>query len=266
MLFVILLLAARISCSYAFSPISTKSIIKPNFISTHLTPVDFLTSDISSSSLDSSVLISLLQKAEKAQAQGEFYFFFFGGSGALGIGFAQLPKLIQSYKLVQSLAEDTNSLGGADLECNPIATIGFPVKLKVDDVVSIIRNMPTVDAIKSKGRNKSYMEQLGYLERQAFYETYENKANKLALYAIYEAISGGGGDLASPVTYEQFKNDWQNIDVNNKVANVDLSSVDRFTSALLLANSKRYAAYGVFFFLIALVLDLIIESGINAFL
>jgi hypothetical protein len=39
------------------------------------------------------LLLSLLRKVNPTEAAGEFYFFFFGGSGALGIGFVQLPKL-----------------------------------------------------------------------------------------------------------------------------------------------------------------------------
>lgn len=42
--------------------------------------------------------------------------------------------------------------------------------------------------------------------------------------------------------------------------------LEAFKSAMLLANARKYSAYAVFFFLIALVFDLIIESGANAFL
>ena len=41
----------------------------------------------------SSLILNFLQRVEPEQAKGEFFFFFFGGSGALGIGAAQVPKI-----------------------------------------------------------------------------------------------------------------------------------------------------------------------------
>lgn len=41
----------------------------------------------------STLLLNFLQRVEPEQAKGEFFFFFFGGSGALGIGAAQVPKI-----------------------------------------------------------------------------------------------------------------------------------------------------------------------------
>eukprot|EP01035_Chromulina_nebulosa_P038344 gene38344-51788_t len=46
---------------------------------------------------------SLIQQVPPDQAKGEFFFFFFSGSGALGIGAVQLPKLIAQNKAFQSL-------------------------------------------------------------------------------------------------------------------------------------------------------------------
>ena len=41
----------------------------------------------------STLLLNFLQRVDPEQAKGEFFFFFFGGSGALGIGAAQVPKI-----------------------------------------------------------------------------------------------------------------------------------------------------------------------------
>ena len=41
---------------------------------------------------------------------------------------------------------------------------------------------------------------------------------------------------------------------------------EAFKSSLLRGNFRKYSAYGVFVFLILLVLDLIVESGANAFI
>ena len=51
--------------------------------------------DTASTLLDgsSSLILNFLQRVDPEQAKGEFFFFFFGGSGALGIGAAQVPKI-----------------------------------------------------------------------------------------------------------------------------------------------------------------------------
>jgi len=46
----------------------------------------------------------------------------------------------------------------------------------------------------------------------------------------------------------------------------DGGPLDQFSSDLLQATAKKYSAYSVFFLLLALVFDLIVESGVNAFL
>jgi hypothetical protein len=42
--------------------------------------------------------------------------------------------------------------------------------------------------------------------------------------------------------------------------------INKFKNDLLVANAKKYSAYAVFGFLILLVIDLVVESGRNAFL
>ena len=41
--------------------------------------------------------------------------------------------------------------------------------------------------------------------------------------------------------------------------------LEAFKSALLAATVRKYSAFATLFFLIALIFDLIIESGLNAF-
>ena len=55
-----------------------------------MSPVDAASTFLDGSS---SLLLNFLQRVEPEQAKGEFFFFFFGGSGALGIGAAQVPKI-----------------------------------------------------------------------------------------------------------------------------------------------------------------------------
>eukprot|EP00597_Dinobryon_sp_UTEXLB2267_P000368 CAMPEP_0170074062 /NCGR_PEP_ID=MMETSP0019_2-20121128/11406_1 /TAXON_ID=98059 /ORGANISM="Dinobryon sp., Strain UTEXLB2267" /LENGTH=118 /DNA_ID=CAMNT_0010284069 /DNA_START=404 /DNA_END=760 /DNA_ORIENTATION=+ len=116
--------------------------------------------------------------------------------------------------------------------------------------------MPSLAEILKKGPKKSYMAQLGYVEREGFYAAMPADSNPLVMYAAFDALARGGGDLASPVETEEMMKAWQSAPDGG---------LEGFKSALLAANARKYSAYGVFFFLIALVFDLIIESGQNAF-
>lgn len=203
--------------------------------------------------LDSSLLLNILQRVDPSQARSEFFFFFFGGSGALGLGFKQIPGLIAEYQKVQQLSGGVTK-GGENLEISPLATIGFPEPLKKADIEDILNDFPSVDVISANGPKRSYLAQRGLLERDGFVASLPGK-NPLALYAVYEALSKGGGDLASPTEAKQFISKW-----------LGEGGIEAFKSDLTVATTKKYAAYAVFLFLIAVVLDLIVESGLNAFL
>ena len=100
---------------------------------------------------DASLLTSLLQKTAPDQAKAEFFFFFFGGSGALGIGGAQVPKLFKEWKRIQVLAGGT-TLGGEDLSINPIATLQYPEALREADIMQIIADMPDMNVVYDAGK------------------------------------------------------------------------------------------------------------------
>lgn len=59
-------------------------------MSVDMTHVETLSTILDGSS---TFLLNFLQRVDPEQAKGEFFFFFFGGSGALGIGAAQVPKI-----------------------------------------------------------------------------------------------------------------------------------------------------------------------------
>ena len=198
------------------------------------------------------LLTSILRRVDPAQAKGECFFFFFGGSGALGIGFAQLPKLIKDWNRIRKLNGPT--VGGAPLVLGPIATLGYPEMLRVGDVQKIIDDMPEIETIVQNGPKNNYVAQLGYIEREGFIKCFSNDTNPLALQAVYDALSEGGGDLASPVQFKRILDEWT------------YTGIEGFKKSLTLGQARKYSAIGVFFFLIALVIDLIFESGINAFL
>jgi hypothetical protein len=121
-------------------------------------------------------------------------------------------------------------------------------------VQKVISSASSVPQILAQGPKKSYMAQLGYLEREGFYRSLPKGTNPLASFAVFEALAKGGGDMASPVVAEELLAGWRGE-----------GGVDQFASDLLKATLAKYSAYAVFAFLIALVLDLIVESGINAF-
>ncbi len=141
------------------------------------------------------------------------------------------------------------------LDCSPIATIGYPEPLRVSDVQKIISNIPAVEKILAKGEKKTYLAQMGYVERKAFEDCLPG-CNPLAIYAVFEAISGGGGaGVASPIDVVQKVKLWRESD-----------GIGNFKNELLKSSIKKNLAFIVFAFLISVVLDLIIESGVNAFL
>ena len=190
--------------------------------------------------------------SDKSQSSKEFYFFFFAGSGALGIGGAQLPKILKEYDAIKALGGAVSD-GGADLDISPLATLGFPEPLKVADIEKIIRQAPSADAVLAAGEKKSYMASLGYLEQKAFYKLLPD-CNPLARYAAFEAIASGSGNLCTPGDYDRCISEWRSP-----------GGLDNFSGALLKASTKRLSAYAFFAFLIGLVIDLIAETGSSAF-
>jgi hypothetical protein len=196
----------------------------------------------------STLVEAILQRVEPSMAGKQFWFFFFAGSGALGIGAAQIPKILKSYDDLKALAESPLTEGGDDL----LTPFGYPQAVKVKDVEKVLQNLPTVEKILEKGDKTSYMAQRGYCERSGFVNALDG-CNPLAISAVYDAVSGGAGDLLAP---EQ---------VGSQLAALRADGVDAFQGMLTRSTLQKLSAYGVFAFLIALVLDLVIESGTNAF-
>ena len=122
--------------------------------------------------------------------------------------------------------------------------------MKTKDVEKIIASLPSADTILKLGPKRTFMAQSGYMEAEGFYAALP-ECNKLALYTAFTAFSSGG--YGSPAQYNEF------------VESVKTGGLESFKNAVLFANAKKISAYAVFAFLIALVLDLIIESAAQAF-
>jgi hypothetical protein len=96
---------------------------------------------------------------------------------------------------------------------------------------------------------------MGYMEREGLFASMPD-CNPLVVYATFDAFSKGGGDCANPGEAVEMMKTWQD----------PASGLDKWKNDVQTANLKKYSAYAVFFFLIAVVLDLVVESGINAWL
>jgi len=136
---------------------------------------------------------------------------------------------------------------------NPIAMIGFPEALKVKDVEKAIGLAKNVEAVLAAGPKKSYMAQMGYLEFEGF-EASLPECNPLVRYALWEAISQGAGTLCAPSQYSASIEKWR------------AGGIDVFNNDFTVSQLKKKVAFASFAFLIVLVIDLIVESGANAFL
>lgn len=146
-------------------------------------------------------------------------------------------------------------MGGPELDISPLATIGYPEPLRIQDLESIFQNLPDLPTLLSKGDKKTYMSQLGYVEQVALGRSLPD-ANPLAMRSLYDAVSGGGGGgVMSPAILTQ------------KLAIYrESGGIEAFKTDLFLSSLKKSSAYVIFVLLIALVFDLVIESGMNAFL
>ena len=74
---------------------------------------------------------------------------------------------------------------------------------------------------------------------------------------MFEALASGNSDVTSPQIYQDMINSWKSDNGGTLKA---------FEKDLTIAVLKKSSAYLAFSGLIFLVLDLIIESGVNAFL
>ena len=201
----------------------------------------------------SQMLSRLTQELDKETAKGEFYFFFFAGSGAGGIGLAQIPRIYGELKGIRDLAGEGPSEGGEVVNAG-ISAIFYPTMYR-KDVEKVIAKVPPTAAISAQGTSTSYLASKGYIDQMDFVASLK-QCNPLASYALFEALSGGSGSVVSPDVLEE------------NLAKYRLASdpVAAFASDLQSASLTKLGAYGGLGFLLFIVFALIIESGISAFL
>ena len=95
------------------------------------------------------------------------------------------------------------------------------------------------------------MTSMGYIERAAFLNSLPKTVNGLAAYAVFDALTNGSGDFASPA------------DMDDKIADWRANGLGGFKDSLFRAQAGKLSAYTTFAFLIFIVLDLIAESSYN---
>ena len=136
-------------------------------------------------------------------ARREFWFYFFAGSGAGGIGIAQLPKIFQQAGEARAKIGEGNTRGGASLDAGPLVGIYYDTEISKADVADAIEKAPTAEFISSRSTSANFMASKGYIEQRDFLKEMEAKGcNPLASYILFNAISSGKGGVVSPVVYD----------------------------------------------------------------
>ena len=77
------------------------------------------------------------------------------------------------------------------MDCNFIAMLGYPEPLKTKDIQKIIDDAPYVEKILAAGNKKSYMAQIGYLERQGFNDCFPGKMSFLSGESYQRGLRDG---------------------------------------------------------------------------
>ena len=189
------------------------------------------------------------------QAQAQFWFFFFAGSGAGGIGLGRVPAIFQEFQDIKALAGQGPTAGGEPIGTGGIVKLLFPDPISAKDVEDVIQKIPTpAEGISERGNAKetSRFAKLGYVVPADFEQALAG-CNPLAVSAAYEALSGGSGKAVSP-----------NI-VDDKLAVWRTDGLAAFEQDLQNAVVTRFAAYFGLAFLLLFTLDIVVETGINAF-
>ncbi len=142
------------------------------------------------------------------EARGKFWFYFLAGSGAGGIGAAQLPTVFRDASSARAAAKKgkTGPLprGGATLDAGPFVRLYYDSEIYVEDLRDAIGRAPTAQYISGRSTSKNFMASRGYIERSDFKKEMDaKKCDPQASYVLFDAISAGKGGVVSPVVYDE---------------------------------------------------------------
>ena len=153
--------------------------------------------------------ISLLDPLVE-EARGKFWFYFLAGSGAGGIGLAQLPAVFRDASSARAAARGgkTGSGGGrgadATLDAGPLVRLYYDSEIYAEDLADAIGRAPTSQYISDRSTSKNFMATKGYIERSDFVKEMDvKKCDPLASYVLFDAISAGKGGVVSPIVYDE---------------------------------------------------------------
>jgi len=192
--FVTLLQLLLLSSTDAF--VSQPSKPKTSFVLNAFNPSDFA---------HHSFLLSdeALSPAVEAARQ-KFWFYFFAGSGAGGIGAANLPNFFRDRNEALAVVEIGPTKGGDELQCGSLPKVYYSTEILEADLADAVQKAPTADFISSRSENTNYLASKGYILKDDFVkEMTAKKCNPLASFVLFDAISSGKGLAVSPIVYEE---------------------------------------------------------------
>jgi hypothetical protein len=222
-------------------------------------PPDLFLDGILNSGSDDSSHYYLSPAVEAARQK--FWFYFFAGSGAGGIGLAQLPSMFREASVARATAGTGSTRGGSSLNVGPFVGLYYGADISVNDIANVVQQAPTADFISSRTSSLNYMASKGYIVKSDFLKEMETKkCNPLASHVVYDAISSGKGGVVSPVVYDKRLSSYREEMVSTgEIASSFVGDLNGFLAV------KVGAFFGLVFCLIV-DLGFIANAGIQGFL
>ncbi len=163
------------------------------------------------------------------EARGKFWFYFLAGSGAGGIGAAQLPSVFRDANEARAAASASSAAAAAasattrggggrrgrggtssttttttTLDAGPFVKFYYDANVRVESLIDAVEKAPKSSYIRDNSRSKNYMSTKGYIERSDYVRVMNEKGcDALASYALFDAISAGKGGVISPIVYDE---------------------------------------------------------------
>lgn len=197
-------------------------------------------------------LAGIFRETGKEEAQSQFIINLFFSAGGLGIGFIQIPRIYAETQKIRTLAKEGPTEGGEKISLSPAASLIFPSPSR-KDVEKVIKLIPSAEKI-SKNSGDSYFATKGYIVESDFINNLKG-CNPLAVFEAFDALAGGKGSAIAPDDFDSSLIRWRSS-----------GGVDAFAEDLQKSALVRLSSYSFLLFLLFIVSDLIVESGINGFM
>lgn len=226
--------------------------------STSLTPTKSSSSAIYFD-LPTNLLSDLSPEVEGARAK--FWFYFFAGSGAGGIGLAQIPSMFNEAAAARETASTGSpTKGGQALNAGPLVSLYYDNEISVADVNDAISKAPTADFISSNSQSVNFMASKGYIDKNDFIREMSTKGcNALASYSVFDAISSGKGGIVSPVVYDERIEKYRQGSGEGDVASSFVTDLNGFLAV-------KVGAFVGLVFCLLVDFGLVAKAGIEGFL